>query len=68
MQKKSIEKDFYKLMNNVNFGYDCRNNIDKCQFVPIIDELREVTYLKKFCNYLDSKVKNFVTCDLIKET
>ena len=23
--KHSIEKDFYKLMSNSNFGYDCRN-------------------------------------------
>ena len=53
-------------MNNANFSYDCRNNIDNCQFVPIFDELREVTYLKKSCNYFDSKVKDFVTCDLIK--
>ena len=64
--KNSIEKDFHKLMNNANFGYDCRNNIDNCQFVPIFNELREVTYLKKYFNYLDSKVKGFVTCDLIK--
>ena len=64
--KNSIEKDFHKLMNNANFGYDCRNNIDNCQFVPIFDELREVTYLKKSFNYFDSKVKDFVTCDLIK--
>ena len=37
--KNSIEKDFYKLMNNSNFGYDCCNTLDNCQFVPIFDEL-----------------------------
>ena len=31
--KKFIEKDFYKLMSNSNFGYDCGNNIENCQFV-----------------------------------
>ena len=34
----SVEKDFYKLMNNSNFGYDCRNNLDNCKFVPIFDD------------------------------
>ena len=38
--KNSVEKDFYKLMNNSNFGYDCRNNLDSCKFVPISDELK----------------------------
>ena len=26
--KRSVEEGFYKLMNNANFGYDCRNNIN----------------------------------------
>ena len=30
-----VEKDFYKLMNNSNFGYDCRNTADNCYFYPI---------------------------------
>ena len=28
----SVERDFYKLMNNSNFGIECRNNIDNRKF------------------------------------
>ena len=38
-------------MNNPNFGYNCRNNIANCKFVPIFDEHKEIT---------------FVTSDLLK--
>ena len=65
--KNSVEKDFYKLMNNSNFGYDCRNNLDNCKFVPIFDELREITYNKKYYNFFDPKVPKFVTSDLISQ-
>ena len=63
--KNSVEEGFYKLMNNSNFGYDCRNNLDNCKFVPIFDELKEITYNKKDYNFFDSKVSKFVTSDLI---
>ena len=39
-------KVFYKLMNNSNFGYDSRNNIDNGTFAPISNELDEILYLK----------------------
>ena len=42
------EKDFYKLFNNSNFGYDCQNNIDKCSFQPVNNELEEISYLKQY--------------------
>ena len=34
-------------MNNSNFGYDCRNNLDNCKFPPIFDELGEITYINR---------------------
>ena len=37
-----VGRDFYKLLNNNNFGIDCRNNIDNCHFEPIYDEISEI--------------------------
>ena len=54
-------------MNDSNFGYDCRNNLDNCQFIPIFDEWKEVTKLKRYYNYFDQKVSKFVTADLIQQ-
>ena len=51
-------------MNNSNFGYDCRNNLDNCKFVPIFDEYRESTFISRYYNLFDSKVKQFITSDL----
>ena len=68
LSKNSVEKDFYKLMNNSNFGYDCRNNLDNCKFVPIFDELGEITYINRYHNVFDQKVSQFVTTDLMTKT
>ena len=54
-------------MNNSNFGYDCRNNLDNCKFVPIFEELKVITYIKKYYNFFDPKVSKFVTPDLIAQ-
>ena len=59
--KNSIEKDFYKLMNNANFGYDCWKNLNNCQFVPIFDEYKEVTYVGRYFNFFDTRFSQFVT-------
>ena len=65
--KNYIEKDFYKLMNNSSFGYDCHNNLDNCKFVPIFDKLREITYIERYHNIFDPKISEFATVDLIKQ-
>ena len=59
--KNNVEKDFYKLMNNSNFDYDCRNNLDNCKFVPIFDKYKELTYIHGYHNNFDQKVSQFVT-------
>ena len=64
--KNSVEKDFYKLINNSNFGYDCRNNLDNCKFVPIFDEYKELTYIHRYHNIFDQKVSPFVTSELLR--
>ena len=53
-------------MNNSNFGYNCRNNIDNCQFVPIFDEYREITYINRYYNIFDKKISSFVMPDILK--
>ena len=41
------EKDFCKFMNNANYGYDCRNNVNNSTFETIIDEVNKISYIKK---------------------
>ena len=54
-------------MNNANFGFNCRNNVNNVKFAPIIDKLSEISYLKKYYNLHDSKIRSFVTSDLLEQ-
>ena len=65
--KNAIEKDFYKLMNNANFGFDYRNNVNNVKFAPIIDEISEISYLKKYYDLHDPKISSFVTSNLSEQ-
>ena len=58
--KTGVERDFFKLINNSNFGYDCRNNIDSCFFLPIVDEVEEVCYIRKNQNIFDPVLQDFM--------
>ena len=65
--RNNVEKDFYKLLNNSNFGYDCRNNLDNCTFVPIFDELDDISYLRKYYSCFDSTMTSFVKEDVLHQ-
>ena len=41
----SVKKAFYNLLNNANFGTNCRNKIDHCVFELIYDEIQEIDRL-----------------------
>ena len=62
-----VEKDFYKLMNNSNFGCDWRNNIDNCTFTAISNELDEILYLKKYQSPFNTVMFKFVSCELLEQ-
>ena len=64
----SVDKDFFKLLNNSNFGIDCRNNIDNCILEPIYDDLGEISYIKKFTTtFNDDTYRDFFSPELMKE-
>ena len=56
--KSSIEKDFCKLMNNVKFGNDCRDNGNNTKFQLIVNDIEEITYIKNIIISLTTMSQN----------
>ena len=50
--KTKVEKDFYKLLNNSNFGNDCRSDLGNCKLELLFDGLDEISYIKRFSNVI----------------
>ena len=66
--KTKVEKDFYKLLNNSNFGNDCRNNIGNCNLELIYDGPEELADIKRFTNvFSDQNFTEFFTDDVLKK-
>ena len=64
----SVERDFYKLPNNSNFGIDCRNNIDNYMLEPLFDDFEEIFYIKKFTTiFNDDTFRDFFSPALLRE-
>ena len=64
----SVEKDFYRLLNNSNFGIDCRENIDNCYLEPLYDGFAEISHIKKFTTiFNDDSFCIFFSPSLLRE-
>ena len=64
----SVERDFYKILNNSNFGIDCRNNADNCILEPLHDEIGEIFYIKKFCKIFGNETyRDFLSPSIMRE-
>ena len=54
-------------MNNANFGFDCRNNVKNTKFEPVIDEMNEISYIKRYYNLFDKRVDKFVKSEILEQ-
>ena len=64
----SVERDFYKLLSNSNFGIDCRNNIDNCMLEPLFYDFEETTLIKKFTTIFNGDTfQDFFSRTLLRE-
>ena len=66
--ESKVEKDFYKLLNNSNFGIDCGNAVDNCTLEPIYDDFSEIAYIKNYAAiFNDDSFRDFFSPPLLRE-
>ena len=46
-----VQENFQKLLNNANFGFDCRDNSHNKSLQLIYDKQQEVDFINKYGNY-----------------
>ena len=64
----SVENQFYELLNNSNFGIDCRYNIGKCTLKPIYDDFSEIAYIKKYTTIFTAEtLRDFFSPSILKQ-
>ena len=63
----AVEKKIYKLMSNANFGFDCRNNANNLKFELLIDEINELTYIKKYHDLFHNKISSSVSTEILEK-
>ena len=54
-------------MNNENFGMDCRNNTNNSTFELIIDDINEISYLKRYYSLFDNKISGFINSEILEK-
>ena len=62
----NVQANFWKFLNNANFGFDCRDNSQNKSLHLIYDKAQEVDFISKYGNYnsdncflnLDSQIEN----------
>ena len=55
-------------MNNSNFGNDCQNNMDSCDFRPMFDNIEEIAYIQTYTSlFFNDDYKDFACLETIKQ-
>ena len=63
-----VKNYFYKLLSNLNFGIDCKSNIDSRTLEPLYDELGEIAFIKKCDDMFDRRnYYQFADPDIMRE-